>query len=98
MVFLLDGPSCRLLGGRQTKHLADPALGLTSRRVSGRVSVLVIKLNSRVTKLTAFTEEWLTRATQLASWQPHGLVVRHERKKLVHFKRKHDTAGAHSRF
>ena len=85
-------------GGRQNKHLADPALGLPSRRVTGRVSVLVIKVNGRVTKLTAFTEESLTRTTQLASRRPNGLAVRHEQTKLVHFKRKHDTAGAHSRF
>ena len=98
MVFLLEGPSCRLLGGQQTKHFADPALGLPRRRVSGGVSVPVIKLNTRVTKLTPFTKELLTRATQLASWQPHGLVVRHEQTNPVHFKRKHDTAVAHSRF
>ena len=85
-------------GGRQTKHLADEAVGLPSRRMNGRVIGLVIKLNGRVTKLTAVTAELLTRATRLASRQPDGLIVRQERKKLVNFKRKHDTAGAHSRF
>ena len=85
-------------GGRQTKHLADQCLGLLSRRMKGRVSGLVIKLNGRVTKVNAFTEELLTRATQLSNRHPDGLAVRHEQTKLVHFKRKHDTAGAHSRF
>ena len=84
--------------GRQTKHLADPALGLLSRRVSGRVRGLVIKLIDRVTKLTALTAVLLSRATRLASRQPDGLAMRHEQTKLVHFNRINDTAGAHSRF
>ena len=85
-------------GGRQTKHLADKALGLPSRRMNDRVSGLVIKLKGRVTKLTALTAELLKRATRLASRRPDGLIVRQERKKLVNFKRKHDTAEAHLRF
>ena len=85
-------------GGRQTKHLADQALGLLSRRVSGRVSGLVINLLGRVTKLTALNGVLLSRATLLASRQPDGLAVRHEQIKLVHFNRIYDTAWAHSRF
>ena len=87
-----------LPGGRQTKHLTDPALVLLSRRVSGRVSGLVIKLIGRLTKLTALTAVLLSRATQLASRQPDGLAGRHEQTQLVHFNRINDTAGAHSRF
>ena len=85
-------------GGRQTKQLADPALGLLSRRVSGRVSGLVIQLIGGETKLTALTAALLSRANRLASRQPDGLAMRHEQKKLVHFNRIHDTAGDHSRF
>ena len=84
--------------GRQTKHLTDPALGLLSRRVSGRVSDLVIKLIGRGTKLTTLTAVLLSRATRLASRQPGGLAMRHEQTKLVHFNRINDTAGAHSHF
>ena len=76
-------------------HVADPALGLLSRQVSGRVSGLVIKVISRWTKLTALTAVLLLRATRPASRKPDGLAVRHEQTKLVHFNRMHDTAGAH---
>ena len=79
-------------------HVADPALGLLSRRVSGRVSDLVIKLIGRGTKLTTLTAVLLSRATRLASRQPDGLAMTHEQTKLVHFNRINDTAGAHSRF
>ena len=82
----------------QTKLLADEALGLLSRRVSGRESGLIIKFVSRVTKLTALTAVLLSRGTRLASRQPDGPAVRHEQTKLVHFNRIYDTAGAHSRF
>ena len=51
-------------------HLADEVLGLLSRRVSGRVSGLVIKLIGRVTKITALTAVLLSMATRLASRQP----------------------------
>ena len=78
--------------------MADEALGLLSRRVSGRVSGLVIKLIGGLTNLTALTAVLLSRATRLASRQPDGLAVRHEQTKLVHFNRIHETAGAHSRF
>ena len=66
------------LGGWQTKHLADEALGLLSRRGSGRLSGLVIKLIGRVTKLSALTAALLSRATGLASRQADGLAVRNE--------------------
>ena len=79
-------------------HVADPALGLLSRRVSGRVSDLVIKLIGRGTKLTTLTAVLLSMATRLASRRPDGLAMRHEQTKLVHFNRIIDTAGAHSRF
>ena len=79
-------------------HLADEALGLLSRRVSGRVSGLVIKLIGRVTQLIALTAVLLSRATRLASRQPDGPAVRHEQTKRVHFNRIHDTAVAHSPF
>ena len=85
-------------GSRQTKHLADPALGLLSRWVSGRVSGLFIKQIGRVIKLTALTVVLLWRETRRASRQPDGPALRHEQTKLVHFNRKHNTAGAHSRF